>query len=134
MVLVPELPEVEALAQFLRGRTDGHVVTEVAVGAISALKTFRPPPDALVGGTIVDVQRHGKWLDLMVATPTGEPLHLVWHLSRAGWVRWSFGEVGPRSAAVRRPASGRRHAGTPRRRRRRWMPVAPPAGGSRRDR
>ena len=86
---MPELPEVEALAQFLRGRADGHVVTEVSVGAISALKTFRPAPDALVGGTVVDVQRHGKWLDLMVATPTGEPLHLVWHLSRAGWVRWS---------------------------------------------
>ncbi|WP_456845181.1 Fpg/Nei family DNA glycosylase [Cellulomonas sp. P5_C6] len=86
---MPELPEVEALAQFLRGRTDGHAVTEVSIGAISALKTFRPPPDALVGGTVVDVQRHGKWLDLMVATPTGEPLHLIWHLSRAGWVRWS---------------------------------------------
>lgn len=86
---VPELPEVEALAQFLRGRTDGHAVTEVSIGAISALKTFRPPPDAIVGGTVVDVQRHGKWLDLMVATPTGEPLHLIWHLSRAGWVRWS---------------------------------------------
>ncbi|KQT00984.1 Fpg/Nei family DNA glycosylase [Cellulomonas sp. Leaf395] len=86
---MPELPEVEALAQFLRGRTDGHVVTEVSIGAISALKTFRPPPDALVGGTVIDAQRHGKWLDLMVATPTGEPLHLIWHLSRAGWVRWS---------------------------------------------
>src|SRR6188508_1335231 len=89
MVLVPELPEVEALAQFLRGRADGHAVTEVSIGAISALKTFKPPPDALVGGTVVDVQRHGKWLDLMVVRPTGEPLHLVWHLSRAGWVRWS---------------------------------------------
>ena len=50
MVPVPELPEVEALAQFLRGRTVDHTVTEVSVGAISALKTFRPPPDALVGG------------------------------------------------------------------------------------
>ncbi len=89
MVLVPELPEVEALAQFLRGRTVDHVVTEVSIGAISALKTFRPPPDALVGGTVVDAQRHGKWLDLMVVQPTGEPLHLIWHLSRAGWVRWS---------------------------------------------
>ena len=86
---VPELPEVEALAQFLRGRAVDHTVTSVEIGAISALKTFRPPPDALRGGVVVDVQRHGKWVDLMVATPTGEPLHLVWHLSRAGWVRWS---------------------------------------------
>lgn len=86
---VPELPEVEALAQFLRERTSGRVVAGVGVGAISALKTFRPPPDALVGGTVVDASRHGKWLDLLVATPTGEPLHLVWHLARAGWLRWS---------------------------------------------
>lgn len=86
---VPELPEVEALAQFLRGRADGRAVAGVEVGAISALKTFRPAPDALVGGAVADVARHGKWLDLVVATRTGEPLHLVWHLSRAGWVRWS---------------------------------------------
>lgn len=86
---VPELPEVEALARFLRERTHERTVTGVEVGAISALKTFRPPPDALVGGLVVDASRHGKWLDLTVATPTGEPLHLVWHLSRAGWVRWS---------------------------------------------
>ncbi|MDM7856102.1 Fpg/Nei family DNA glycosylase [Cellulomonas alba] len=85
---MPELPEVEALAQFLRERTAGRVVTKVDVGAISALKTFRPAPDALVGGAVVDVSRHGKWLDLLVATPTGEPLHLVWHLARAGWLRW----------------------------------------------
>ena len=92
---MPELPEVEALAQFLRGRAVERVVSGVEVGAISALKTFRPPPDALVGGVVVDATRHGKWLDLMVATSTGEPLHLVWHLSRAGWVRWSD-ELSPR--------------------------------------
>ncbi|MFC4613995.1 Fpg/Nei family DNA glycosylase [Cellulomonas algicola] len=92
---MPELPEVEALAQFLRGRAVDRAVSGVEVGAISALKTFRPPPDALVGGAVVDVVRHGKWLDLMVATSTGEPLHLVWHLSRAGWVRWSD-ELSPR--------------------------------------
>ena len=86
---VPELPEVEALARFLRGRAVGRTVTGVEVGAISALKTFSPPPDALVGSGGVDVLRHGKWRDLLGATGTGEPLHLVWHLSRAGWVRWS---------------------------------------------
>ncbi len=86
---MPELPEVEALAAFLRERTVDRTVTQIGVGDIAALKTFRPPPDALVGGTVVDAGRHGKWLDLLVATSTGEPLHLVWHLSRAGWVRWS---------------------------------------------
>ncbi len=86
---VPELPEVEALAAFLRERAVGHAVAAVGVGDIAALKTFRPAPDALVGAVVVDATRHGKWLDLVVATSTGEPMHLVWHLSRAGWVRWS---------------------------------------------
>ena len=86
--MVPELPEVEALAQYLRGRTVGRTVTRVEVAAISALKTFRPPPTALRGGTVVDVARHGKWLDTVVDSPADGRLHLVWHLSRAGWVRW----------------------------------------------
>lgn len=84
---MPELPEVEALTQFLRERTAGRTVTRVEVAAISALKTFRPAPDALRGGRVTDVVRHGKWLDAVVDRDTG-PLHLVWHLARAGWVRW----------------------------------------------
>ncbi len=80
---------MEALAQFLRERAGGHAIAAVSVGQISALKTFRPPPAALAGAVVVDATRHGKWLDLMAATATGEPLHLIWHLSRAGWVRWS---------------------------------------------
>ncbi|GAA4625492.1 Fpg/Nei family DNA glycosylase [Cellulomonas oligotrophica] len=85
---MPELPEVEALAQFLRGRAVGRTLTRVEVAAISALKTFRPPPTALRGAVVTDVQRHGKWLDLVVDAPDEGPLHVVWHLSRAGWVRW----------------------------------------------
>ena len=85
---MPELPEVEALARFVRGRTVGRAVTRVEVAAISALKTFRPPPTALRDGTVLDVRRHGKWLDLTVATPADGELHLVWHLVRAGWLRW----------------------------------------------
>ncbi|TFH72662.1 Fpg/Nei family DNA glycosylase [Cellulomonas sp. HD19AZ1] len=85
---MPELPEVEALAQYLRERTVGRVVTRVEVAAISALKTFRPAPAAVRDGTVTGVQRHGKWLDLAVATPADGELHLVWHLARAGWLRW----------------------------------------------
>ncbi len=86
---MPELPEVEALARFLHSRAGGRTITGVEVGAISALKTFRPGPDELVGREVAAVSRHGKWLDLAAARPGGEALHLVWHLSRAGWVRWS---------------------------------------------
>ncbi|MFC8798288.1 Fpg/Nei family DNA glycosylase [Promicromonospora sp. NPDC057138] len=92
---MPELPEVAALADFLRERTSGRTLATVEVGSIAALKTFDPPVDALVGGAVTDVARHGKWLDVVVspapshALPDGAPLHLVFHLSRGGWVRWS---------------------------------------------
>jgi formamidopyrimidine-DNA glycosylase len=80
---VPELPEVESLARFLAERTVGRTVTAVGVGTISALKTFSPAPSDLVGRRVVGVQRHGKWLDLVTDGP-----RLVFHLARAGWLRW----------------------------------------------
>jgi formamidopyrimidine-DNA glycosylase len=127
---MPELPEVAALADFLRARTSGRSVAAVEVGSIAALKTFDPPTSALAGGEVTGVARHGKWLDVVVVPapggtapggtapggtapggtapggtapggtapggtapggtePDGVPLHLVFHLSRGGWVRWS---------------------------------------------
>jgi formamidopyrimidine-DNA glycosylase len=80
---MPELPEVESLAGFLRENAVGRAVARVDVVAISCLKTFDPPITALSGLTITDVTRHGKFLDLDV-----DGLHLVIHLSRAGWLRW----------------------------------------------
>lgn len=80
---MPELPEVEALVRFLDERTGGRVVAAVEIGAISALKTFAPPPSALEGRTVTGATRHGKWIDLRTDGP-----HLVLHLSRAGWLRW----------------------------------------------
>ncbi len=80
---VPELPEVDALAGFLRERAVGHAVAAASVAAIAALKTFDPPLSALAGQTIDAASRHGKFIDLDV----GE-LHLVFHLARAGWLRW----------------------------------------------
>lgn len=81
---MPELPEVEALAAFLRDRVVGRVVARVEVGAISVLKTYDPPVTSLQGLEVVAVARHGKFLDLDV-----DGLHLVFHLARAGWLRWS---------------------------------------------
>jgi formamidopyrimidine-DNA glycosylase len=81
---VPELPEVEALAGFLRERAVGRVVARVDVGAISVLKTYDPPVTALAGLEVTGVARYGKFVDIDVSG-----LHLVFHLSRAGWLRWS---------------------------------------------
>jgi formamidopyrimidine-DNA glycosylase len=81
---VPELPEVEALAAFLTERAVGRVVARVDLAALSVLKTYDPPVTSLQGLEITGVGRHGKFLDLDVSG-----LHLVVHLSRAGWLRWS---------------------------------------------
>jgi formamidopyrimidine-DNA glycosylase len=80
---VPELPEVEALALDLRGRLDGRAITKIHVAAFSALKTYDPPLSALEGTLVDDVTRHGKFLDIEASG-----LHLVFHLARAGWIRW----------------------------------------------
>ena len=80
---MPELPEVEALAAFLRERASGHVVARAEAASFAVLKTFDPPLTALAGLTVKDAGRRGKFIDL----PCGD-LHLVMHLARAGWLRW----------------------------------------------
>ncbi len=92
---MPELPEVEALAIFLRERAVGHTVARADVAAISVLKTYDPPLTALAGLAVTGVARHGKFLDICcggergAAPPEGVlPLHLITHLARAGWLRW----------------------------------------------
>jgi formamidopyrimidine-DNA glycosylase len=89
---VPELPEVESLAIFLREHASGRVIDRADSAAISVLKTYRPDLSELHGRVIGAVSRHGKFLDL-TADPAegsagGESLHLVFHLARAGWLRW----------------------------------------------
>ncbi len=81
---MPELPEVESLAAFLRGHAVGHTVARADAASFSVLKTFDPPLTALTGQVITDVGRHGKFLDL----GTDKGLHLIMHLARAGWLRW----------------------------------------------
>jgi formamidopyrimidine-DNA glycosylase len=81
---VPELPEVEALAAFLRERALGHTIERIEVSAISALKTYDPPVSVAAGQPVTGASRHGKFLDLHV----GADLHLVVHLSRAGWLHY----------------------------------------------
>jgi formamidopyrimidine-DNA glycosylase len=81
---VPELPEVTALAAYLRERAAGHRVARVEVSAISALKTYDPPVTALSGLAITDATRHGKFLDISFE----DDLHLVIHLARAGWLHY----------------------------------------------
>ena len=80
---MPELPEVQALADDLNVRLADRAIARVELAAFSALKTFDPPVTALNGLLVDRVQRHGKFLDIEASG-----LHLVMHLSRGGWVRW----------------------------------------------
>jgi len=105
---MPELPEVEALAHFLREHAVGRVVARIDVASLSVLKTFDPPITAAHGREVTDVGRHGKHLDVSLGD-----LHLVMHLARAGWLRWSD-ELSPKPL---RPGKGpialRVHLGGP---------------------
>ncbi|MFE9633505.1 Fpg/Nei family DNA glycosylase [Streptomyces sp. NPDC006463] len=80
---MPELPEVEALREYLDEHLAGRVVERVLPLAVSVLKTYDPPLTALEGQTAGSTTRHGKFLAMRI----GE-LHLVTHLARAGWLRW----------------------------------------------
>ena len=80
---MPELPEVEALAEHLRTHALARPVARVDVASMTVLKTFDPPVSALVGRLVTGASRHGKFLDVDL-----DGLHLVVHLSRAGWLRW----------------------------------------------
>ena len=80
---MPEMPEVESLAQFLTQKCVGRVIARIDLVAFSALKTYSPPLSALIGLEVEAVHRHGKFLDI-----SAQGLHLVFHLARAGWLRW----------------------------------------------
>ena len=89
---VPELPEVQALVDFLAradrrpGRRGGRARRRSACSRPTTRRRRRSP--AL---PVDRVARHGKFVDL-----DGDGMHLVFHLARAGWLRWS------RRAAPRR--------------------------------
>src|SRR3954453_1580934 len=79
---MPELPEIEALADHLRRHAVGLTIGRIDVSALSVLKTFDPPITALSGQTVTGANRWGKYLGLQAGD-----LHLITHLSRAGWLR-----------------------------------------------
>jgi DNA-formamidopyrimidine glycosylase len=88
IIIVPELPEVESLAEDLRDRAIGRVIDRADIAEFSVLKTYDPPLSALRGAVLTGVARFGKFLDLIADPTEGAQLHLVTHLARAGWLRW----------------------------------------------
>ena len=81
---MPELPEVAALTDFLDRHLRGAVVTKVQIASFAVLKTADPPFPELEGNVVSGVRRFGKFISL----EAGE-LYFVFHLARAGWVRFT---------------------------------------------
>jgi len=105
---VPELPEVEALVDHLRAHAVGRVVHRVDVASPQVLKTFTPPWTDLRGRPVTAAARFGKHLDLDC-----DGLHLVVHLARAGWLRWSDTLAAAPPRPGRGPLALRVHLGPP---------------------
>jgi formamidopyrimidine-DNA glycosylase len=77
---VPELPELQALAEGLTAALRGRRVESARAHAPATLKTAVPPLSDLVGREIAEVWRRGKILGVRVE---GD-LHLAIHLMQAG--------------------------------------------------
>ncbi len=98
---MPELPEVEALCRALDRDLAGRGVDRVVLRSVAVLKTYDPPVTALHGQTVTGCRRIGKFVDIEL-----EPLHLVVHLARAGWLRLRA-EPGETRPGLRGPLAAR---------------------------
>jgi formamidopyrimidine-DNA glycosylase len=78
---VPELPEMQALSERLDALLSGAALTGAHALQFSALKTFEPRPESLVGRPLAGVGRRGKYLvfDLRAG-------RILVHLSQGGRV------------------------------------------------
>jgi formamidopyrimidine-DNA glycosylase len=77
---VPELPQMQALAERLGDALTGKVLEGVEPLGFSALKTVVPPPEALIGRAVERVDRRAKYVIL----DFGDAGRILLHLSQAG--------------------------------------------------
>ncbi len=101
---MPELPELQALAERLDELLSGTSLTRFVPLQFSAIKTFEPPPDALVGSVLSKVTRRGKYLVFDFRGP-----RLLVHLSQGGRVKLEDPpkRTRPREAVLRLVFEGR---------------------------
>ncbi len=78
---MPELPELQALAERLEELFAGEALTRVDVMQFSAAKTYDPPVETFVGKALGRVARRGKYLIFDLGAP-----RLLVHLSQGGRV------------------------------------------------
>ena len=76
---MPELPEMQALAERLSGYVGGRAFGGATILQFSALKTFDPPLESFAGSVLDEVGRRGKYLVLSFGGP-----RILVHLSQGG--------------------------------------------------
>ena len=91
LLFVPELPEVQALAEKLDARFAGASLLRAEALSFSSLKTFSPSPDDLTGKRLSSVGRRGKFLVFDF-----ERLSVLVHLSQGGRIVVETGKISPR--------------------------------------
>ncbi|HVL63807.1 MAG TPA: DNA-formamidopyrimidine glycosylase family protein [Actinomycetota bacterium] len=100
---MPELPELEGLAERLGDALDGRTLERADVLHFSALKTVSPPIDALPGRKVEGTGRRGKYVSFALGD-----LEIVLHLGQGGRVEIEDPprRTKPRGALVRLVFSG----------------------------
>src|SRR5207245_6486475 len=78
---VPERPEMQALAERLEAAVGGMIFTGYEPIQFSALKTFSPAPEELIGKKVKSLGRRGKYVLIDFGGP-----RISFHLSPGGRV------------------------------------------------
>jgi formamidopyrimidine-DNA glycosylase len=96
---MPEAPQMQALAERVAEWLTGATFEGYDPLGFTGLKTYDPPPEALVGAAVVSVSRRAKYVTLHF----DNDLRIMFHLSQAG--RLDFEEppkkTRPKGAVVR---------------------------------
>jgi formamidopyrimidine-DNA glycosylase len=95
---VPELPEIQGLAERIHARLAGAFFVRAEPLSFSALKTVTPSPEDLGGKRLDAVGRRGKFLVFEI-----ERYRLAVHLSQGGRIDFAAGSVNsrPKGGVVR---------------------------------
>jgi formamidopyrimidine-DNA glycosylase len=81
---MPELPDIVAYVEALRGRIAGHTLQSAVIRGPFLLRSANPPIEAAYGRKVREVRRLGK----QIAIGVDNDLWLVLHLKIAGRLHW----------------------------------------------
>src|SRR3984885_9022049 len=77
---MPEAPQMQALSERVGEWLAGATFEGYDPLGFTGLKTYDPPPEALIGATLVGVDRRAKYVSLVF----DNDLRIMFHLSQAG--------------------------------------------------